>query len=811
MLTDGLRDVRIGLRLLRKSPGFTAVAVLTLALGIAATTAIYSVIYTTFFEPLPYRDADRLVMVWSDFKGDREMPAPWEFVEWKAQATVFDELEAWGGSEMYLGLGDRPERIQVGAATPRWLPMFGYGQPLALGRNFLPDDGTAGRDRVVIVSHRFWRERLGADPGVVGRSIQLDREPYTVVGVLAAGPADENVPVWMPLAFSGLLPVRDYDWGLYVMGRLKPGVTIEQANAGIQPLSTRLARVHRGEEGWTASVEPFRNNFVPDSTEQGLWLLFGAVAFLLLIACANVANLLLARGTARQRELAIRRSIGASRWAIVRQLIVESVLLAVIGGSIGAALAAGLLTAIVALMPQGMLPTETDIRLNLPVLLFTLGASIATGVLAGAAPAWHAARTNASDVLKDGGGRTTGARSRLRQTIVVLEFALAMALVSGGGLAAHSLYQLAHRDLGFRARGVLTMSVEIANPQARFAHRLQGAGGETSFDELIGLYRQALERVQALPGVSSASLSNSVPLLGQGGIEARVAGKPDTARELSGFTIVTPEYFETLGIRMARGRPFSEQDRDGAPPVAIVNEAFVRRHLADVDPLRSRLFLPQWKPSEWQIVGVHEDVRSWGAGLEPYPAVVLPLWQSRGRIPPGRLAVRTAGDPSALQPGIVAAVHAVDRDLLIGDVMTMEHVVSREFVGDRFNTVLFGGLALAGLLLAAIGIYGVSSFAVAQRTHEIGIRLALGADRLRIVRHVMREGLISAAAGTILGIGGAVAVARMMRGVVWGVTGMPAGALLAVSAVLLLTALAACVLPARRAASVDPMVALREE
>ena len=804
-----LRDARIGLRLLWKHRGFTAVAVLTIALGIAANTAIFSVIYATFFEPLPYRDADRLVMVWSQRDAERYPVSPGEFVEWKRQASVFEDLNAWTWWTTTVSIGGRPEQMQIAPATPGYLLMLGYGHPLVLGRDFLHEEGIPGKDQVVILTHRLWRDRFGSDPNVVGRPIRIDRKPYTVVGVLGAGPADENQSqLWVPLA---LKPDQSIEQSrqLLVMGRLKAGVTLQQANVNMETVSRNVAKtLGPPASERIASVQPFRNNFLSNDTKRGLWLLLGAVAFVLLIACANVANLLLARGSARQRELAVRASLGASRARIVGQLLIESMVLAIVGGALGVALAAGLLQVVVALMPPYMLPTEANVRLNIPVLLLTLAACALCGLLFGAAPAWQATRVNVNDILKEGGRALSVGGHRLRHALVLAEFALALTLLAGGGLAIQSLFTLTSRDPGFRADHLLTFSLPVDRDKL-------GA------EQITVFYQQLIERVQVAPGVVSTSVSTSLPVHGPGGrMPFHVADNPITdpsRRPVAGFSIVSPEYFNTFRIRMMRGRMFTDQDRSGGVPVAIVNETFVRQYLPSVDPLTQRLVIPQLIPGagslgppvERQIVGVSADVQHMDTANERLPEIHVPFWQSPWLYV--AITVHTKGEPASVQKGIAAIIQSIDPELPMAGVKTMEQVVSASLVRDRFNTVLFGSFAAVGLLLAAFGIYGVMSFVVAQRTHEIGLRMALGADRWHILRRTVREGMITALAGTAIGSAGAFYAARAMRGIVSGIGEMNTTAFLVVALTLICAALVACIVPATRAASVDPIVALRQE
>ena len=804
-----LQDARLGFRLLLKSPSFAAVAILTLALGIAANTAIFSVVYATFFEPLPYPNPDRLVMVWSQRQGERLPASPGEFVEWKKHATAFEDVNAWTWRMTSVSIRGAAEQLQVAPATTRFLPMFGYGHPLALGRDFLDEEGTPGRGQVVMITHRIWRERFASDPNVLGQQIRIDRKPYTIVGVMSAGPPDENQSqLWVPLSFTAS-ELTEESHRLLVMARLKPGVTLEQANASVGAVARSSAKtLHRSQDEWGVTVQPFRNNFLSADTLRGIWLLLGAVGFVLLIACANVANLMLARGTARQRELAIRASLGASRGRLVAQLLVESSVLAFLGGALGIALASALLKVVTALMPPYMLPTEAHVRLNVPVLLFTLCACGLAGILSGLAPGWQAARANVNEILKDAARSVTGTGNRLRRALVVVEFALALTLLTGGGLAIHTLHAIANRDLGFRKDHLLTFSLPIE--KKRF----------TSSAEITEFYRQVLERVQAVPAVLSASASISTPLYGGARMPFTIVGRPEadpSKPPFAGFNMVTPSYFDTFGIPIRRGRAFDDRDRAGAVPVAIINETLARRYFPGADPLMHRLVMPQiipgqmkpGPPLEWQIVGVRADVRNTDPSEDGLPAIEIPFWHSPW--PFARMAVWTAGDPGRVRQDVAAAIRSIDPDLPMGDVKTMEQAFAESLVSNRFNSALFGSFAVLALLLAAFGIYGVMSFVVAQRTHEIGVRMALGADRANIMARVVGEGMMTAAAGAGVGSLGAFYAARALRGIVSGLTAIHPTAFLIIAATLLVAALIACIVPATRAASVDPMVALRRE
>ena len=804
-----LRDARYGVRLLRTSPGFAAIAVFVLALGIAANTAIFSVVYATLLAPLPFPNPDQLVMVWSRIQGNRNGVSAGDFVEWKKQSTAFQDLNAWTGRSLNLATAEEPQKIQARAVTPGWLSMVGYD--FELGRNFNDAEGVPGQEQVLILSNRLWRQRFNADRKIVGQPVRVDGKPYIVVGVLAGGSADRlEADAWVPLAFTSQQLNHDFHW-ILVMGRLKSTVSIPQANANMVAVAKHLADAFpKSNTGWSASVEPLKNNFLSTNTVTALWLLLGAVGFVLLIACANVANLLLARGTARQRELAIRGALGASRGEIVRQFIVESLVLALLGGVAGVALAAGLLQVIMTSMPPYTLPSEADVRLSLPVLLFTLAACVLSAVFFGSVPAWQGSRVDVNTALKDTGRSVIGGRHRLQQMLVVLEFALALTLLTGGGLAIRGLLGLSHVQLGFSPERLLTFSLPV--PDGRLV----------AADQVTTFYNELLTRMRVVPGVTAASVSTGMPVQGTNfGMPFYFAGAPladPSKRPGAGFNMVMPDYFKTFGIRITKGRAFTEQDRAGSQPVAIVNQTFVTRYLKkDEDPLTKRVFVEQLIPGEtrlgppieWQIVGVYGDVHNAGPRNNGFPEIDVPFLQSPW--PSALFAVRTSGEPTAVIKSLGAVVRSMDPDLPMADVKTMETLVDESIANDRFNTLLFGSFSGIALLLAAFGIYGVMAFVVAQRTHEIGLRMALGAARPTVLRQILRDGMKTAVAGTVLGSIGAYFVARAMRGIVFGAGTVDWTTLSIVAVTLLATALAACFIPAARAASVDPLVALRQE
>jgi putative ABC transport system permease protein len=802
------RDLRFGFRLLLKNPGFASVAVLALALGIAANTAIFSVVYATLLAPLPYPHPEQLVMVWSKIQGNRNVTAAGNFLDWQRDATVFQSLCAWSGKSINLSTSNRPEQVQAQEVSPGFASMMGQG--IVLGRDFLPEEGQVGKDHEAILTNKLWRTRFGADRSIIGRQVQMNGEPYTIVGVLAPGPADRGqAELEVPLAFKPDQINQDFHW-LLVMGRLKPGVTLAQANSDMDRVTHHLAEIYpKSDHGWGASVEPLKNDFLDRDVIRGLWLLMGAVGFVLLIACANVANLLLARATTRQKEVAVRASLGASRERLFGQFLAESIALATAGCVVGIGLAWLLLKIIIAMMPPFTLPTEADIRLNVPVLLFTVAASLLAGVLFGCAPAWQAARMNLNEVLKEGGrSALTAGRHGLRRTLVVAEFALALSLLAGGGLAIHSLWNVAHVDLGFRSDHLLTFYLPV--PAAQL----------TDPNQITAFYRQLLDRIQALPGVSSASASEGMPLEGVNfGMPFVIEGHPvsdPSQRPGAGFNMVTPSYFQTFGIRFDRGRPLNDQDIAASMPVAVVDEAFVKKYFPDSDPLQHRIQVEQIIPGvtrlgpyiTWQIVGVYHNVRN-GGPKQDFPEIDVPFWQSPW--PGASMAVRAAGDPAALTKGIADIVQSLNPNLPLADVKTMDQLIDESMAGDRFTAFLFGGFAAIALLLAALGIYGVMSFAVAQRTHEIGLRMALGAGAGRVVRLILREGMILALIGLALGLGGSYLVGRVMHSLFYDVGTIDVAAFSSVAALLMFSALLACYVPAHRAARVDPMQALREE
>jgi putative ABC transport system permease protein len=803
-----LQNLRFSLRMLWKSPGLTLTVLLTLALGIGANTAIFTIDYATLLAPLPYPQPDQLVMVWSKIQTFHNGVSAGDYTDWSQQNTTFKDIKAWTGGVFNIATKNEPELVDGTMATVGFFNMM--GNTFYLGRDFLPEEGQAGKDHVVVLTHKLWM-KLGSNPNIVGTTLRMDGEPYTVVGVLSPGLSDRNhAQVTVPLVFKPEQVNHDFHW-LLVMGRLKPGVTIKQAQADMDAVTTHIAAAYpKSNKGWGSFVEPLKNDFLPSERKLTLWLLLGAVAFILLIACVNVANLLLAKGMTRQKEVAIRSALGATPKAIFTQLLTESLLLAVMGGLLGIGVGFAMLRGLTSIMPEGTLPIEADLRLNLPILAFTLITTTLAGLLFGCVPAWYASRVDPGETLKEGGRTGTGkGRQRLRRALVVGEFALALALLAGAGLAIHSFVNLTRVDLGVRTDHILTFGLPVPESRAKDAQ------------PVIAYFRQMLASIKSVPGVSHVTAMTGLPLEGSGfGMPFTVAGQPafndPSQRPSAGFGMATPEYFQTFGINLIKGRMFTDQDDASSVKVAVVNEELVKRYLKGMDPLQQRLVVEQLIPGvtklgppvEWQIVGVYHNVRNRGL-RQDNPEIYIPFWQIPW--PSASIAVRTAEDPTAMTRSIAAAVHKVDPQIALATPETMEQVRGEVLADDRFTVILFASFAAVALLLAAIGIYGVMAFSVAQRSHEIALRMALGSSRNRVVGLVVKEGVLLACLGLGIGLIGAYFVGRAMRTMLYGVGALDLSAFIAVGLILLLAALLACYLPARRAASMNPMEALRGE
>jgi len=805
-----LQDVRFSLRLLCKNPGFTAVAVLTLALGIGANSAIFSVVNGVLLKPLTYHEPERLVTL---LHGGRGAVAPADFLDWRAQSRSFENMAAaefWGG---ILTSGDRPEDISGIRFGEGMFQLLGV-QPL-LGRTFQADDFKPGNPRVLVLGHALWQRRFGGDPNVVGQSLTFSGESYTVVGVMP--PQFKFAPFWAtkaelvaPLDLTSMATSRGGN-SLRIFARLKPQTSIIQAQTEMDAICKRLEQAHPETNiGRTVQVDPLLEKVV-GGLRQGLLVLTGAVVFVLLIACANVANLLLVRAAARQKEMAIRAALGASRWRTIRQLMTESVVLAVIAGGLGLVVGYGSVEGMKGWL--GRMPRGTEIVMDSTALFFTLGVALLTGLIFGLAPALQSARPNLHDGLKESGrGNSEGRRGgHLRSALVVMEIALALVTLIGAGLMLRSFARLSAVDPGFDAQNVLSMLVSL--------HGQPDMAGEKR--EVF--YRQLLDKVSALPGVTAASAINHLPLAGDLWnlsliIEGRPLPKPGQGINPV-FRVCRPAYFHTMGIPVVRGRDFTALDMSDSPLVAIVNERLASRHWAGADPVGQRIALGDQRGNpEWRtIVGVVKNAKQGSWTDQADDEVYLPFSQSSYLSEPAlhysamTLVVRTTANPSAVATAVPKAVWSLNRIAPVSSLTTLEQVVANTLSQPRFNLILIGLFAGLALLLGAVGIYGVMAYTVTQRTHEIGIRMVLGAQKREVLALVVGQGMRLAVVGILIGVGVACALNRVLTRLLFEIKPMDSVTFATVPLVLAVVALLACWLPARRATKVHPMEALRAE
>ena len=802
-----LRDLRYAARSLTRRPGFTAAVALTLALGIGANTAIFSVVNGVLLRPLPFPEPARLMTLWTNLPswGNESASLP-DYTDWKAQGSSFAAMTAYANaSDNLAAVGGDPERVPSGRVMPEFFGTLGIA--LVHGRNFTQEEFVFGSHRVAILSHGLWTGRFGSDRGIVGRTITLNTLAYTVVGI--APPALGEIgraQLWTPYARnpeSGP-PGRRADF-LYVIARLKPGVTEARAQAEMDAVARRLASEYPGtNQGVGIDVVALHDQLV-GSIKPALLVFAAAVGLVLLIACANVANLLLARATAREREMAVRVALGAGRGRLLRQLLAESLLLAVTGGLLGLVLAVWGVQALKAAAPS-TLPRLDQVRLDAAALAFTAGASLLTGVMFGLAPALSASYTAIHGALTAGGRSAIGGGrgDRLRGVLVLAQVALALLLLVGSGLLIRTFQRLQRVDLGFNETGVLT--AQIVLPTAKY----QGGQRQLAFfEELRG-------RLAALPGVDVVGLSTDVPLDGgYGYITFSVIGRPSdgpnvTARDAVP-TIADAEFFRAVDIPLLSGRMFGPQDGANAPRVALVNQEMVRKHFGGQSPIGERItFGNPNDTSAWRtIVGVVGSTRLEGVGQESYSQVFAPPAQNPG--PNTYVVLRTTGDPLLLAPAVRRELAALDPAQPISDVRSMEQRVASSISQSKLNSILIGLFAAVALALASIGIYGVISYAVAQRTREIGIRVALGATTSDVLKLIVRQGMTPAALGVLLGVVASLGATRLMGSLLYEVSATDPLVFGSVCALLMLVALGACLAPARRASRVDPNVALRND
>jgi putative ABC transport system permease protein len=815
-MTTLLQDIRYGLRLLWQKPGFTAVAVLTLALGIGANTAVFSLVSAVLVRPLKYREAERLVMVWEDATAAgfaHDTPAVANYADWRAQNRSFEDVAAIDQRTYDLtGEGGEPEKILGFAVTSNFFPLLG-AEP-ALGRTLLPEEDRPGAHRVAVLSHGLWQRRFGGERSAVGREVLLNGEPYTVVGVMPADFQFEytDVALWVPVAFTPEQLANRGNHYLEVVARMKPGVTVEQADEDVKAVTRGIAEADpNNATGLSAVVVPLREQLAGE-VRRPLLLLLAAVALVLLIACANVAGVLLSRAAARRREIAVRAALGASRRRIVRQLMTESALLSAAGGLLGTLLAVWTFAFLGQLVPAGM-RASAEPRLDSAVLGFTLLVSLAASVAFGLAPALQASKTDLNGALKQAAGRSSaGAGRRLRGAFVVAEVALALVLLVGAGLVVRTLYNLRGQYAGLRPESALTLRTQLAENRYREPARR------------AAFYEGVLERVKHLPGVVAAGYTTAVPLTRKGGANGlSVEGKDNGpgAAWNANHRQVSPDYFRALGLAVRVGRGFTEQDDEGAPRVVVVNETLARSFWPGESALgkRFKVGTPE-SPQPWMtVVGVVEDVRQM-ASDEPVKAeMYVPYkqaasyWQSPASafFAPRDLVVRTSVEPNSVVPSVREAVREVDPYQPVSSVRTLEEVLGRDTAQRRVGMILLAAFAGLALLLAALGIYGVLSFFVVQHTPEIGVRMALGASPGDMLRMVVGRGMRLALGGVGLGLAAALALTRLIESQLFGVSATDPLTFAGLALVLAAVALLACLVPARRATKVDPMVALRYE
>lgn len=806
-----LQDLRYGARMLKQNPGFAAVAILTLTLGIGATTAIFSVVNAVLLRSLPYRDPARLVSVWEDESSvgfPRNTPAPGNYTDWTKQTQIFESVAAVDGRSYNLtGSSGEPQRLEGAGVTQNFFSTLG-ATPL-LGRTFIPQEDHPGSEHVAILSYRLWQGRFGGEGKFLGREIWLNNERYTVVGIMPPGfafPA-KDMDFWIPLALTPQAAAnRGAHYFQEVVARLRPGVTLERANAELQILAKRLGRQFPDTNAAIQRffAEPLRDTFTRDA-HRSLVLLMAAVAFILLIACANIANLLLSRAAGRQREIALRSALGAARGRIVRQLLSESALLAIAGGLLGLVLAQWSFVFLKNLVPADLSRT-VSLSLDVPVLAFALLVSLASVFFFGLMPALQVSKVDLNDVLKEGArGSAGGRRKGFRNLLVAGEVALSLILLVESGLLLESLAKLRGLNPGFRADHVLAVMIQAPDTKYR------------DFDRRSAFFEQILQRVRALPGVQAAGITSALPLTWAGGTNGftpeGMALDPRVAYDANN-RVVTPGYFETMQIPLVRGRLFDQRDGEHAPLVAIINETMAKKFWGNEDPIgkRFRLGDPQEKSPWMRIVGVVHDVHQMALDEPPRQEMYFPYWQSKDNWMWLRgLVVRTSGDPMQLAGAVRNAVWSIDRDQPVSNLMTLEDLLDQQVIDRRMQTLLLGSLAALALILACVGIYGVLAYLVTQRTQEIGVRIALGAKSSDILQTVAGQGMLLAGIGIASGLVASLALSRALRSFLYGITATDPLTYCAATAAFSLVALIACYIPARRASKVDAMVALRYE
>ena len=803
------QDLRYGLRMLLRKPAFTLVAVLTLALGIGANTAIFTVVNAVLLRPLPYPEPERIMELGRGYAAnDINTPNMQRFVFWHEHSQSFEAMAAHRsiGSGVNLAGGDEPEYVPGLRVSVDFFRVLGVGP--AVGRSFTKEEDSAGGEQVVILSDGLWRRRFGADASLIGKTVSLNSESYTVIGIMPPDfqftvPADVIVP--LRPSFEG-----DSGYNYRVLGRLKSGVTRAQAAAEMKLIGEkfRAAYPQQMPERESVNVLGYQESLTANIRSL-LLILLGAVSFVLLIACANVANLQLTRSAARGKEIAVRMALGAGWRRIARQLLTEGLVLSLAGGAAGLLLAMWGIDLLTALIPEGMIPRAREISFDARVLGFTLASAVLTGLVFGLAPALQATRVDVNSALKEGSGKGIAGvgRSRLRNALVVAEVALALVLLIGAALMIRTFANLRQVELGFDPRNILTFQVALSGPKY------------DTTAEIAEYYRGALERIRSLPGIESAAVTSSLPLAGHYNLPLEIDGQPDQVVSVE-TRIITPDFFRVMRLRLQQGRELAETDREGSQDVVIVNEAFARQYLSNADPLSQRLIVGRMygDPRARQIVGVVNDVKQFSPGTSAPPMIFMPITQVPDKVMltttktvPMKFAVRTAGDPLSLSAAVRQEMRHLDASLPVTNLRSMEQILSRSIASERFSMSLLGSFAAIGLILAGVGIYGVMAYSVTQRTHEIGIRMALGAQAGDVLKLVVGQGMLLALFGVAIGLIAAFALTRLMSSLLYGVSATDPMTFVGISLLLAGVALLACYIPARRATKVDPMVALRYE
>ena len=805
-------DARYAFRMMRKNPGFAAIAILTLALGIGANTAIFSVVYAVLLKPLPYADPSQLVLV-TEAKPQEGVELTGtsypNFEDWRAQNNVFSELAADQAHDLTVTGRGEPFVVNTTVVTPEIFALL-EAQPL-LGRTFVPGDGKRGAAPVVILSENIWRSRFGADPKIVGSSVSLDKRSFTILGIMRSGfrapTLSRNQDIWIPLVddplFGTWMARRGGHWAR-VIGRLKPGVSMAQAQADMEAIAGRLGKDFPEENaGWTIRVQPLQKAMVGD-VKPALLVLLGAVALVLLIACANIANLLLARATSRAKEMSVRIALGAGRGRIVRQLLTESAALGLLGGAAGILVAYWGVQSLRSFLPAEMAQMKA-IRVDGWVLAFALFLSVAASLVFGLAPALFAAGSDLQKTLREGAGRggASGSRQKARSILAAAEIAVAMVLLVGAGLLVRSFISLTAVSPGFRTERL--MKAEVSLPQFEYSTPAQWNA----------FANDLLARIQVEPGMRDSAIAIPLPLADGNvnlGFEIEgVAAAPSTNTRAADYVAASPEYFRVMGVPLLRGREFSRADVASTPRVAIISEAMARTYFPNEDPIGRRIIFgfPPDGDAPREIVGIVGDVRDVGLRQEPAAMMYVPYAQAPfwGAV----VVTRSSLSLSSFADAVRRDANSIDKDLPVTDIATMPDVVNASVAQPRFQTVLLGLFGALALILAAVGIYGVISFSVAQRTHEMGIRMSLGAQPAQVLRLVMGQGARMALVGIALGAAAALGLTRLMRSLLFGVSAADPLTFAAVAILLVGVALAACYVPARRAMRVDPMTALRHE